>query len=138
MAWVDAFCSSTGLAPSKAALLYAELSLTGDFDSLVAQVLVRSFSMAELDDADYGQEVNLIISKAYEKCSDEDKRIIHEHFFRVLQHHGFKAGAIATLFEHLNPLSLYEAKAVKINSAFIFEHDFVETSFFEKYVNQVN
>lgn len=138
MAWVDAFCASTGLAPSKAAMLYAELSLTNDFDSLVAQVLVRSFSMAELDDVNYSIEVNQIISEAYENVLDDQKNLIREHFYRVMQHHGFKGGAIATLFECLNPLSLYEARCVTINQAFIFDNEFVETSFFDKYMNEAN
>jgi len=115
MAWVDAFCASTGLAPSQAGLLYAELCFTADFECLMAQVLVRSFSMAELDDQSYEQQMQEIMAQSFEQLPEVDKKMIHDHFYRVLHHHGFKAGAIVTLFNHLNPHSMFENRVVEIN-----------------------
>ncbi len=137
MAWVDAFCASTGLAPSHAALLYAEFCFTADFEGLVAQVLVRSFSMADLDDSSYEHEVQQIMAQSFEQSSEAEKEMIHEHFYRVLHHHGFKAGAIATLFMHLNPHSMYENRAVEINRVFLYQDEFVKEPFFEQFTAAV-
>ena len=137
MAWVDAFCTSTGLAPSQAGLLYAEICFTADFEGLIAQVLVRSFSMAELDDPSYEQQVQEIMAQSFELLPEAEKQMIHDHFYHVLHHHGFMPAAIATLFMHQNPHSMYENRAVEINKAFLYQDGFVKDSFFEQFTAAV-
>jgi hypothetical protein len=88
MTWIDDFCESTGLSPSKAGLLYAELAFTGDFESLIAQVMVRSFSMAEDSDEEYEKGVREILREGYENLSEPAQQEFREHFIRVLVHHG--------------------------------------------------
>lgn len=137
MDWVDEFCSTTGLLPTHALTIYAELCQLPSSSDLIIELAERESTIKRFDELK-----NPVLMHAYihsfiamqdEQLKERDEGAYDDrikHYERVLEHRGFDDGFFAAFMESLSPTANGHPEAFEMNGRRRFMKRFVEDPFY--------
>ena len=137
MDWADEFCTTTGLLPTHALTIYAELCQIPSSSDLIIELAERESMIKRFDELKNPVLMHAYVH-SYIAMQDEQLKKLDEsayndrikHYERVLEHRGFDEDFFAAFMENMSPTANGRPEAFEMKGRRRFIKRFVEDPFY--------